>query len=128
MRLLLDTHTLIWFLEDAPPLSVAARSAIENGDHVKYISHASAWEMAIKMSLGKLRLPVPYADLFPSRLEAMGFEMLPINLAHFRALLTMPWHHRDPFDRLLIAQAQIEGLTLVTRDSHFAAYGVSILW
>jgi PIN domain nuclease of toxin-antitoxin system len=71
---------------------------------------------------------VPYEDLFPGRLEAMGFEMLLMNPVHFRALLTMPWHHRDPFDRLLIAQAQIEGLTLVTRDPHFASYGVPILW
>ena len=128
MKLLLDTHALIWFLEDAPALGVVARSAIGSVDHVKYVSHASAWEAAVKVSLGKLRLPVPYEELFPGRLEAMGFEMLPMNPAHFRALLTMPWHHRDPFDRLLIAQAQVEGLTLVTRDPHFASYGVPILW
>lgn len=105
MKLLLDTHALIWFLEDSPLLGAAARSAIGSLDHVKYVSHASAWEAAVKVSLGKLHLPVPYEELFPSRLEAIGFEMLPMNPRHFCALLMMPWHHRDPFDRLLIAQA-----------------------
>jgi len=127
MKLLLDTHVLIWFLEDAPPLGEAARSAIGSADHVKYVSLASAWEAAAKISLGTLRLPVPYEELFPGRL-VMSLEMLAMNPAHFHVLLTIPWHYRDPSDRLLITQAQVEGPTRVIRNPHFASYGVPLLW
>lgn len=128
MRLLLDTHALLWFLKDDGNLSPAARTVIEGPSHLSCVSHATAWEVAIKVSLGKLRLPLPYEDLFPRGLEARGFRLLAINPRHFHALLRLPRHHGDPFDRLLIAQAQVEGLTLVTRDGQFAPYGVPLLW
>jgi PIN domain nuclease of toxin-antitoxin system len=128
MRLLLDSHALLWFCEGNASLSAPARAAIEDSSNEKYVSHATAWEVAIKSSLGKLMLAVPYEELFPGALLANGFFTLPADFSHYRELLTMPFHHRDPFDRLLIAQASREGLTLVSKDPHFAAYGVSLLW
>lgn len=128
MNLLLDTHTLIWFLEDDVNLSQQARAAISDPANRSYVSDASAWEVGIKHSLGKLDLPVAYEILFPSKLEALGFSILPIRHALLHQQMKLPWHHRDPFDRLLIAQALAENLTLVSRDEHFQAYGVSLLW
>lgn len=128
MTLLLDTHTLLWFLTNDSSLSARARSAIEDAANVTHVSAASLWEVAIKSALGKLKLPAPYADIFPRQLETNGFGMLPITPAHCAALLTLPFHHRDPFDRMLLAQAKAEALTLVTDDGQFAAYGVPLLW
>jgi PIN domain nuclease of toxin-antitoxin system len=92
------------------------------------VSHASAWEVAIKTSLGKLKLQIPYEDVFPAAVLANGFAVLTPRFDHYRALIGLPWHHRDPFDRLLVAQAQTESLTLVSKDPHFWTYGISILW
>ncbi len=128
MRLLLDTHALIWFLEDDPRLSTPARTAIESKDNENHVSLVTGWEMAIKVSLGKLRLPIAYEELFPGRLASLGFNIQQIEARHFHELLRLPFHHRDPFDRLLVAQAKSEGLTLVTCDPQFAAYGVPIIW
>ena len=128
MKILLDTHALIWFLEDDPSLSLRARTAIETAGAVRKVSHASAWEIAIKVSLGKLRLPIPFEELVPGRVESLRFEWLPIFPAHLHRLIDLPFHHRDPFDRLLIAQAQAEKLTLVSRDPWFVDYGVPVLW
>jgi PIN domain nuclease of toxin-antitoxin system len=127
MRLLLDTHALLWFCEGNASLSAAAREAMEDRANERFVSHASAWEVAIKLALGKLNLLVPYEDIFPGVLIPNGFAMLPADLAHYRSLLQLPLHHRDPFDRLLIAQAQAEKLTLVSRDASLAAYGVPVL-
>ncbi|MBI1784698.1 type II toxin-antitoxin system VapC family toxin [Candidatus Sumerlaeota bacterium] len=129
MRLLVDTHALVWFLEDNPALSVKARSAIEAAeDGPPLVSHASAWETAIKVRLGKLRLPAPFENLFPGTIESLGFDFLPMRLEHFQGLIGLPMHHGDPFDRLLVAQAQIEKLALVTHDSRLSAYDVPLLW
>jgi PIN domain nuclease of toxin-antitoxin system len=128
MRLLLDTHALIWFLEDDPRLSIPARTAIESKDSENYLSLVTGWEMAIKVSLGKLRLPIAYEELFPGRLVSLGFIIQQIEARHFHELLSLPLHHRDPFDRLLVAQAKRKNLTLVTCDPQFAAYHVSIIW
>ena len=128
MRLLLDTHTLLWFLDGDASLSSRARGAIEDEGHEKFVSHASGWEVAIKVSLGKLKLQIPYEDLFPGAVLANGFAILTPRFEHYRAVIGLPWHHRDPFDRLLIAEAQSEGLIVVSKDPHFSAYGVSMLW
>ena len=128
MRLLLDSHALLWFCEGNAALSAPARAAIESLGNDKYVSHATAWEVAIKASLGKLTLSVPYEELFPGALLTNGFLALPPDFRHYRELLTLPFHHRDPFDRLLIAQARVEDMTLVSKDPHFAAYGVPLLW
>ena len=128
MNLLLDTHTLIWFLEDDPKLSASARAAIGDAENRSHVSDATAWEVCIKVSLGKLKTPVPFEELFPARVESLGFHVLPIRHLHLHAALHLPWHHRDPFDRLLIAQAQVEGLTRVSCDPEFPTYGVPVLW
>lgn len=128
MRLLIDTHSLLWFCEGNPMLSATARSAIEEQTNERYVSHATAWEVAIKLSLGKLKLQADYEDIFPGVLDANGFVLLPPSEIHYQALIPLPRHHGDPFDRLIIAQAQVEGLTVVTSDAHFAAYDVPLLW
>jgi PIN domain nuclease of toxin-antitoxin system len=128
MRLLLDSHALLWFCGGNKSLSAAARAAIEAEGNEKYVSHATAWEVAIKASLGKLKLEMPYAELFPGALIANGFRELLPDFRHYRELLGLPWHHRDPFDRLLIAQARIEGMAVVSCDPHFAAYGIPLVW
>src|SRR2546428_540781 len=108
MTLRLDTHTLLWFLTNDSNLSTRARSAIEDAANATQVSAASLWEVAIKSALGKLKLPAPYADIFPRQLETNGFGLLPITPAHCATLSTLPFHHRDPFDRMLLAQAKAE--------------------
>src|ERR1035438_6959601 len=102
MRLLLDTHILLWWLANNPSLSVRARELIADPDNAVFVSAVSLWEIRLKQSLGKLQLP---AD-FEERLAGESFESLPLLAAHAREVATLPWHHRDPFDRLLIAQAR----------------------
>ena len=116
MRLLLDTHVLIWWDEGAR-LSRDARSAIEDAEQV-YVSAVSGWEIAIKTALGRLRPLRSVAEA----IEDSGFEELPVRLRHAAALATLPTHHRDPFDRILVAQALVDGLTLITRDVALDAY------
>jgi PIN domain nuclease of toxin-antitoxin system len=121
MRLLLDTHVLIWWDEGAR-LSPAARRAIETAEQV-YVSAVSGWEIAIKTSMGKLR-PVRTVSV---AVEESGFEELPVRLRHAAALASLPRHHRDPFDRMLIAQAITDRLTIVTRDRAFRAYNAALI-
>ncbi len=128
MRLLLDTHALLWFCEGNPALSAAARTAMEDEANERFVSHAVPWEVAIKVALGKLELQVDYHTLFPGVLQANGFKLLPPALEHYRGLIPLPRHHGDPFDRLMIAQAQVESLTIITCDTQFPAYGVPLLW
>ena len=128
MRPLIDTHALIWFCEGNSSLSPAARAAMEDDANERYISHTVPWEMAIKLSLGKLQFQVDYDLIFPDVLDANGFQMLPAQLEHYRGLLTLPRHHGDPFDRLMIAQARVEGLTVVTCDTQFPPYGIPLIW
>lgn len=128
MNLLLDTHALLWFCDGSPSLSLKARESIEEPGNIKFVSHASAWEIAIKHQLGRLTLKVPYDDLFPRAIDTNGFLLLPSDVRHYSELLKLPFHHRDPFDRLLVAQALADGLTLVTCDPTLAIYGVPVLW
>lgn len=118
MRLLLDTHVLLWWLDNHPELGAKARDIISTGDNEVFVSAISAAEIAIKSSIGKLRVP---NDL-EWQLDQNAFIPLPLRVHHGLALEGLPLHHRDPFDRLLIAQAQCEDLVLVTADSAFAAY------
>lgn len=122
MRLLLDTHALLWWLADDPELSPAAAGAIAQADVVA-ASAASAWEIGIKQALGKLTGP----DDLLGELTANGFTHLPITVAHALAAGALPPHHSDPFDRMLVAQAVLENCTLVTRDPRLSAYGVAAL-
>lgn len=128
MNLLLDTHALIWFLENDPQLSIRARDAICDPHNHCHESDATAWESAIKLSLGKMKLPMPHERLFPEGLLQLGFFLLPICHPHLHQIVHLPFHHRDPFDRMLIAQAQVEKMTLVSCDPNFPAYDVPLLW
>jgi PIN domain nuclease of toxin-antitoxin system len=126
-RLLLDTHTLLWFVANDSALSGTARTLIETADDV-FVSVASAWETAIKVHLGKLTVDAPSAEwFFGEQMRANGFTYLPIAPAHVFRAAALPLHHRDPFDRMLIAQSLVEGLTLVTPDD-FRAYGLAAAW
>ncbi len=122
MRLLLDTHVVLWWRADDPALGRGARSAIAAADLVM-VSAASAWEVAIKTALGRLRIPGDFEE----GVEASGFAKLPISFAHAAEAGRLPAHHGDPFDRMLVAQAHLEGLTIVTRDRALSSYGVPIL-
>ena len=128
MRLLLDTHTLLWFLREPHLLPPRVLAAITAPETEAFVSMASLWEIAIKTSLNKLYLPKPYDDLFPRSVPESGLALLPIEATHLTGLCRLPHHHRDPFDRLLIAQAMAEGMTLVSCDRHFESYGVPLLW
>jgi PIN domain nuclease of toxin-antitoxin system len=123
MRLLLDTHAVLWWLAGGDALSAAAREAIESPESVVHVSAASAWEMSIKRAKGRLDSPTDLGDA----IDASGFQELPITVEHAHTAGALPLHHADPFDRVLIAQAQVEDLTIVTRDKAFAAYGVLLL-
>lgn len=128
MRYLLDTHALVWFLQDAPELPDAVARRIEADDAENHVSIASVWEMAIKISLDKLRVPYDLATTLPELLAEGGFRVLPLEFRHLETVRALPFHHRDPFDRLLVAQTTMEDLTLLSRDSVFDTYGVRRLW
>ena len=127
MKLLLDTHALLWSATDPARLAPEARSAIEEGTHDVLVSIVSAWEIAIKQSLGKLDLARPAERWLPDVLRRTGFEVAELSLPAALRVRSLAWHHRDPFDRLLIAQALEQGYTIVTRDAVFDAYGVPVL-
>ena len=128
MTLLLDTHTLLWFVEDATALSDRARAAIEDLDNTPAYSIASVWEMALKIGLGKLAMTRPLYPEFARLLQQLGFQQLEISYRHASAVARLPWHHRDPFDRLLIAQASVENLPIVSVNEALDDYAVSRLW
>lgn len=128
MNLLLDSHALLWFLDNAPQLSSTARKLIEDPANRKFVSVATCWEIAIKVGLKKLDLGEPATTFLPRELAVNRFDLLAIGLAHATWVETLPHYHRDPFDRLLIAQAIIEGMPIVGVDVQFDPYGVTRLW
>lgn len=128
MRLLLDTHAFLWFITDDPQLSAAARTLIADPANEVLVSPASYWEIAIKVRLGKYPLSVPYLTFITQGIDRNDFKVLPIEPRHTDLLTTMPLHHRDPFDRLLVAQALVEAIPLVSNDPALDAYGVNRLW
>lgn len=128
MKLLLDTHVLLWFLADDPQLSRAAKALIENPMAEKYVSVASCWEISIKAGLKKLELGEPSHSFLSRELAANHFQLLGIGLAHATMVETLPSHHKDPFDRLLIAQSILESMLLISADSIFDEYAVNRQW
>jgi PIN domain nuclease of toxin-antitoxin system len=128
MKLLLDTHAFLWFLMGNPNLSANARTLIEDQANGKFLSIASLWEIAIKVSISKLALSAPFDSLIPQQLKVNGFELLNLEIAHAAALINLPFHHRDPFDRLLIAQAMVEQMQIVSIDSTFDSYQTTRVW
>lgn len=128
MRLLLDTHAFLWFVLGDQRCSTTARTLIEDEANQKWLSPASHWEIAIKIGMGKYTLPVTFLEFMRRAVADNGFSILPIEPNHTALLTTMPHHHRDPFDRLMIAQATAEQMTVVGADKAWDAYSISRLW
>ena len=127
MRVLLDTHAFIWWVTNNYQLSDAA-TCIADLDNDVFLSTASAWEIVIKVNIGKLILPEPPESYIPSRLASNQFESLPIQMSHVLQVSALPNHHRDPFDRILIAQSQVEKMPILTADNLIAQYSVNFIW
>ena len=119
-RLLLDTHTFVWWVSDVARLTVAARAAIADPRNDVFVSAVTGWEIAVKKAKGRMKAP----DNLAAMVDAKGFAHLPLTYHQAEQAANLPMHHRDPFDRFLVAQAQAEGLILVTRDGHIPLYGV----
>lgn len=128
MKLLLDTHALIWAMEESPALSAGAAEAIADNGNVIFVSIVSLWEIAIKLSVNKLRLPSEWLDDLTQHLRENAIGLLAVAPAHCGRVASLPAHHRDPFDRMLAAQALSESLEIVSADAVFARYGVKRLW
>lgn len=128
MKLLLDTHAMAWYVLANTKLSAIAQSAIQNPSNEIHISPASYWELCIKVQLGKWQLNCSYRSLMDLVLQVYGFRILPILPEHTERLINLPDYHNDPFDRLLIAQAMAEAITIVSVDAHFDLYGVPRIW
>lgn len=126
MRLLIDTNVFLKLTFDPQSIPLQLREAVDQAEQ-RFVSTVSAWEMTIKVGVGKLRIPAPAAEFIRSRAEQFRASILGIDLEHLRALERLPFHHRDPFDRLIIAQAITENLTLATSDRKFGAYGVDLI-
>ncbi|MGH9900073.1 MAG: type II toxin-antitoxin system VapC family toxin [Pyrinomonadaceae bacterium] len=128
MNLLLDTHAFLWFIMGNSNLSATARALIEDATNEKFLSVASLWEIAIKLSINKLFLLSPFKLLIPQQLDLNGIKLLNIKVDHTAVVATLPFHHRDPFDRLLIAQAIVEVMSVISIDVTYDAYPVTRLW
>jgi PIN domain nuclease of toxin-antitoxin system len=128
MRALLDTHAFLWWVDASPRLSAAARDVIADGSNEILLSAAVAYEIALKVAAGRLDLPTPVEEYLPVRIESEGFDPLAVSVAHALRAAALPPIHRDPFDRLLIAQAQLEGVSIVTVDPIIARYDVATIW
>ena len=127
MRVLLDTHPFLWFMAGDAQLSQKAREAMSDEKAELFLSAASVWEMAIKAALGRLQLPLPVADYVAEKMHD-GFQVMPIDWVHAAAVQKLPFYHRAPFDRLIIAQAQVEKLPLVSGDRLFRKYDIQLVW
>jgi PIN domain nuclease of toxin-antitoxin system len=128
VKLLLDTQCWLWMQASPARFSSGAWTLVDDPDNVLLLSPVSAWEISTKYALGRLTLPIPPAEYVPSRMKSSGVDALPLQHSHALQVATLPWHHRDPFDRLLIAQAQVEGLPILSADRNLAAYDVQVHW
>ncbi len=128
MRALLDTHAFLWWMTDDARLSALARETIGDGANEIYVSAATGWEMAIKARLGRLQVPGDFAPFITDQIAENGFRVLAIELAHALHVHRLADHHRDPFDRILVAQSLVEGMPLLSCDAQIAAYGVELVW
>ncbi|MGA9348937.1 MAG: type II toxin-antitoxin system VapC family toxin [Anaerolineae bacterium] len=128
MKVLLDTHSFLWWITDSPRLSAWAREVIRDSNNELFFSAASGWEIAIKAQLGRLQLPDNLEQFIKDQLSLNTILALPIQLHHALHVHTLPQHHRDPFDRMLVAQSQVENLPILTADSQIAQYDVETIW
>ena len=128
MRALLDTHAFLWWITDDSRLSLRAREIIADGRNDLFFSAASGWEIAIKANLGKVEVPDDLQRFLTEQLSRNAVQVLPVYLSHALHVYTLPSHHRDPFDRLLVSQAVLEKLALLSADPHIARYPVDLVW
>ena len=128
MKFLTDTQAFLWFVTDSPRLSRKAKAWLEAPDSERWLSIGSLWEIAIKTRLGKLSLAKPFAQFIPEQLARNGFQIFGLTLEHTAKVATLPLHHRDPFDRMLVAQCLVEDLPLISSDDLLDAYGIQRLW
>ncbi|MFN0087400.1 MAG: type II toxin-antitoxin system VapC family toxin [Blastocatellia bacterium] len=128
MKLLLDTHAFIWWDSEPDKLSLKAMAACKDAANVLVVSVASIWEVQIKIQLGILTLRMPLVDVIQDQQQKNGVQILPVSLKHVLAIDQLPFHHKDPFDQMLMAQANAEGATIVSKDSELSKYPVRILW
>ncbi len=128
MRLLLDTHTFLWWIIDSDRLSRRARSLISSGNNEIFFSAVSGWEIAVKAELGRIKLPSAPEQFVPQQISENAFQVLPLQLRHALRVFSLPSVHRDPFDRMLVAQAETEHMPLLSGDSHFHGYPVKVVW
>jgi PIN domain nuclease of toxin-antitoxin system len=128
MKLVLDAHALLWFLADDPQLSAPAKAALVDPANERWLSPISLVEIALKVRLGKLPLSAPFGALFPAQLAANRIPLYPLEPRHIEPLTTLPFHHKDPFDRLLVATVLVDKLDLVSADAVLDAYGISRVW
>ncbi len=128
MRFLLDTHTFIWFVTDSQRLSDRSKQLIEDDYNEKFLSPASIWEMAIKHSMGKLNFGTSFPQFIEQQIGLNSMDLLPIEISHINVVSTLAFHHRDPFDRLLISQALVENIPILSVDKAFDAYPIQRIW
>jgi len=128
MKVLLDTHTFLWWITDDDRLSSTAREIITNGDNELFLSAATGWEISIKAQLGRIKLPKEPHSFIAEQLRLNSIQSLPIHMSHALHIYSLPNHHRDPFDRMIIAQAQLEDLPILTMDSQIARYQIKVIW
>lgn len=128
MTFLLDTHALLRFLLDDERLSATARKSIQSASEEIYVSPASLWEVAIKVSLGKYALPVPFARFWEQQFRTNDLAILPLSVLHFDEVSRLPFHHRDPIDRLIVAQARVDSVPVISLDEALDQYGVERVW
>ena len=128
MRLLLDTHAFIWYTRDSSKLSITGRSLIDNGENDILLSTASVWEMAIKHSIGKLTFSMPFMEFIKQQIAVNRIDILEITFDHIEVVASLPLHHRDPFDRLIIAQSTAEQIPILSVDAIFDAYAIARVW
>jgi PIN domain nuclease of toxin-antitoxin system len=128
MKLLIDTHTFLWAIGDVGRLSLTSRNLIQDSNNEVFLSTASLWEIAIKISNGKLTIGRDFETFIPLQIMLNQFTVMTATLRHYATVITLPHHHRDPFDRLIIAQALTEAVPIVSIDDKFDAYGVQRLW
>ncbi|NBR07731.1 MAG: type II toxin-antitoxin system VapC family toxin [Planctomycetes bacterium] len=128
MNILLDTHTFLWFWWDDPLLGSRAKNVIRDPANRKLVSLVSYWEVAIKLSQKKIDLGGPYKSFMTKNMLLNNFEILPISEDHLAELIDLPFHHKDPFDRMLVVQALHENIPIISKDLHFDAYGVARIW
>ena len=128
MKVLLDTHTFLWWITDDNRLSSSAREVITNGDNELFLSAATGWEIAVKAQLGRIKLPKEPHSFIAEQLRLNSIQSLPIHMSHALHVYSLPNHHRDPFDRMIIAQAQLEELPISTTDCQMAKYEIKVIW